>query len=133
MTLTSPSGELTGVFYPNGNNVQLSVASSGLLGSITDWNDLTTTYSYDAGGRLVSRSDPTGAVTRFARTDATNTATVTTSNPSGTTASDSVVLASGTTTYTHRDADGATSTVVAAGMTRTVTSGRCDHQDHPGG
>ena len=47
MTLTSPSGELTGVFYPNGNNVQLSVGSNGLLGSITDWNDLTTTYTYD--------------------------------------------------------------------------------------
>ena len=122
MTLTSPSGELTGVFYPNGNNVQLSVGSNGLLGSITDWNDLTTNYSYDAGGRLASRSDPTGAVTHFARTDAANAATVTTSNPSGTTTSDSVSLANGTTTYTHRDADGATSTVVAAGATRTVTS-----------
>ena len=122
MTLTSTSGELTGVFYPNGNNVQLSAGSNGLLTSITDWNGLTTTYTYDSGGRLGGRYDPTGALTRYTRTDATNTATVTTSNPSGTTTSDSVSLADGTTTYTHRDADGATSTVAANGATRTVTS-----------
>ena len=122
MTLTSPSGELTGVFYPNGNEVQLSAGSNGLLTSITDWNGLTTTYTYDPNGRLGGRYDPTGALTRYTRTDATNTATVTTSNPSGTTTSDSVGLANGTTTYTHRDADGAISTVVANGTTRTVTS-----------
>ena len=85
MTLTSTSGELTAVFYPNGDNVQLSAGSNGLLGSITDWNGLTTTYAYDPNGRLSARFDPTGAVTHYTRTDAPNTATVTTSNPSGTT------------------------------------------------
>jgi RHS repeat-associated protein len=123
MTLTSNSGELTGVFYPDGSNVALSAGSNGLLGSITDWNGLTTTYTYDPNGRLGGVYDPTGALTRYSRTDATSTATVTTSNPSGTTTSDSVSLAGATTTYTHRDADGATSTVVASGATRTVTSG----------
>lgn len=123
MALTSTSGRLTGVFFPNGDNVQLSAGSNGLLGSITDWNGLTTSYAYDVNGRLTSSFDPTGAVTRYTRTDATNTATVTTSNPSGTSTSDSVSLSDGSTTYTHRDADGTTSTVVAAGATRAVTSG----------
>ena len=74
-------------------------------------------------GRLAGVTTPPGALTRYTRTDATNTATVTTSDPSGTSTSDSVSLADGTTTYTHRAADGVTSTVVSAGMTRTVTSG----------
>ncbi|HWF40496.1 MAG TPA: RHS repeat-associated core domain-containing protein, partial [Acidothermaceae bacterium] len=113
----------TGVFYPNGDNVQLSAGSNGLLTSITDWNGLTTTYTYDPNGRLGGRYDPTGALTRYTRIDATNTATVTTSNPSGTSTSDSVSLTDGSTTYTHRDTNGTTSTVVAAGATRTVTNG----------
>jgi RHS repeat-associated protein len=122
MTFSIQGGFLTAVGYPDGGAVRLDTGSGGLLVGVTDASGLRTGFAYGNDGRLESRTDPTGAVVGFARTVENDTATVVTTGLGSGNATDTVTTTGGTTTYTHTDPGGNTTTVVAEGAKRTITS-----------
>jgi RHS repeat-associated protein len=54
------AGNVTGITYPNGQQVQQTYDGAGRLTSVTDWNGSTTTFSYDADGNVTSTQYPNG-------------------------------------------------------------------------
>jgi RHS repeat-associated protein len=114
---------LAAVGYPDGSRAVITTADTGLLASLADPTGVVTQYQYDKDGRLTTRTDGVGTAVRFERHVVGSTTTVTAKLSDGTSVRDSVEeLDDGTVRRTHVAADGRTTALEAAGMTRRLTT-----------
>lgn len=113
-------GHLVAVAYPDGTRCQLKVNDQGLLTEAADAAGVGTEFDYDSSGRLVNKTDSTGARTTYGRETSGGNLTITTTLPGGGRAVDVTAINSHSTTWTHTDASGVSRSVTANAAQRAI-------------